>query len=67
MANRLKVLLISPLYRGGGAERCARELCERLPEVGDPEKPRLVFFFDEAHLLFAEAPAGLLQKIRCGA
>jgi DNA helicase HerA-like ATPase len=34
-----------------------------MPEVGDPEKPRLVFFFDEAHLLFADAPPGLLQKI----
>ncbi len=39
------------------------ELFEDLPEVGDPEKPKLVFFFDEAHLLFADAPAGLLQKI----
>jgi DNA helicase HerA-like ATPase len=39
------------------------ELFEELPEVGDPEKPKLVFFFDEAHLLFAEAPPGLLQKI----
>jgi DNA helicase HerA-like ATPase len=39
------------------------ELFERMPEVGDPDKPRLVFFFDEAHLLFAEAPPGLLQKI----
>jgi DNA helicase HerA-like ATPase len=39
------------------------ELFERMPEVGDPGKPRLVFFFDEAHLLFADAPAGLLQKI----
>jgi hypothetical protein len=39
------------------------ELFEDLPEVGDPEKPKLVFFFDEAHLLFAEAPPGLLQKI----
>ena len=39
------------------------ELYEQLPEVGDPEKPRLVFFFDEAHLLFADAPAELLQKI----
>jgi DNA helicase HerA-like ATPase len=39
------------------------ELFEELPEVGDPEKPRLVFFFDEAHLLFADAPPGLLQKI----
>ncbi len=39
------------------------ELFEQLPEVGDPEKPRLVFFFDEAHLLFSDAPAELLQKI----
>ncbi|HEY7765778.1 MAG TPA: DUF853 domain-containing protein [Aestuariivirgaceae bacterium] len=39
------------------------ELFEDLPEVGDPEKPRLVFFFDEAHLLFADAPPGLVQKI----
>jgi DNA helicase HerA-like ATPase len=39
------------------------ELFEDLPEVGDPEKPRLVFFFDEAHLLFTDAPAALLQKI----
>ncbi len=39
------------------------ELFEDLPEVGDPEKPKLVFFFDEAHLLFAEAPPGLLRKI----
>jgi DNA helicase HerA-like ATPase len=39
------------------------ELFERLPEVGDPEKPRLVFFFDEAHLLFTDAPQVLLEKI----
>jgi DNA helicase HerA-like ATPase len=39
------------------------ELFEELPEVGDPDKPRLVFFFDEAHLLFNEAPKALLQKI----
>ena len=39
------------------------ELFEHLPEVGDPEKPRLVFFFDEAHLLFNEAPKALLEKI----
>ena len=39
------------------------ELFERLPEVGDPEKPKLVFFFDEAHLLFNEAPDALLEKI----
>ncbi|GIW33030.1 helicase HerA-like domain-containing protein [Meiothermus sp.] len=39
------------------------ELYERLPEVGDPDKPRLVFFFDEAHLLFDEAPKALRDKI----
>ncbi|MFJ2987821.1 helicase HerA-like domain-containing protein [Collimonas sp. NPDC087041] len=39
------------------------ELFERLPEVGDLDKPKLVFFFDEAHLLFSEAPKPLLQKI----
>ena len=39
------------------------ELFEELPEVGDPPKPRLVFFFDEAHLLFEEAPKALLDKI----
>ncbi len=39
------------------------ELFERLPEIGDPEKPKLVFFFDEAHLLFSDAPKPLEQKI----
>ncbi len=39
------------------------ELFEALPEVGDPEKPKLVFFFDEAHLLFKDAPKALLQKV----
>lgn len=39
------------------------ELFEELPEVGDPEKPRLVFFFDEAHLLFDEAPKALVEKV----
>jgi len=39
------------------------ELFEVLPEVGDQPKPRLVFFFDEAHLLFTDAPKSLLQKI----
>lgn len=39
------------------------ELFETLPEVGDPEKPRLVFFFDEAHLLFNDAPKALIEKI----
>src|SRR3546814_18900726 len=36
---------------------------ETLPEVGDPDKPKLVFFFDEAHLLFDDAPAALTEKI----
>ncbi|MBT8471197.1 MAG: DUF853 domain-containing protein [Marinicaulis sp.] len=39
------------------------ELFEELPEVGDPDKPKLVYFFDEAHLLFDEAPKALLQKV----
>ncbi|SCZ57735.1 hypothetical protein SAMN04488118_103134 [Epibacterium ulvae] len=39
------------------------ELFEELPEVGDPEKPRLVFFFDEAHLLFEDAPKALIDKV----
>jgi len=39
------------------------ELFEQLPEVGDPEQPKLVFFFDEAHLLFDEAPKALVEKV----
>ncbi len=39
------------------------ELFEELPEIGDPEKPKLVFFFDEAHLLFNDAPKALVQKV----
>jgi DNA helicase HerA-like ATPase len=39
------------------------ELFEELPEVGDPEKPKLVFFFDEAHLLFNEAPRALVERV----
>lgn len=39
------------------------ELFEELPEIGDPDKPKLVFFFDEAHLLFDDAPKALLDKI----
>src|SRR5271155_15185 len=39
------------------------ELFEKLPEVGDPPKPKLVFFFDEAHLLFNEAPKALLDRV----
>jgi DNA helicase HerA-like ATPase len=39
------------------------ELFEELPEVGDPDKPKLVFFFDEAHLLYTDAPRALTEKI----
>lgn len=39
------------------------KLFEVMPEVGDPDKPKLVFFFDEAHLLFSDAPKALLEKI----
>ncbi len=39
------------------------ELYERMPEAGDLEKPRIVFFFDEAHMLFTDAPKALLQKV----
>jgi len=39
------------------------ELFDQLPEIGDPEKPKLVFFFDEAHLLFNEAPKVLVERI----
>jgi DNA helicase HerA-like ATPase len=39
------------------------ELFEVLPEIGDPQKPKLVFFFDEAHLLFKDAPAALVERI----
>lgn len=39
------------------------QLFEDLPEVGDPDKPKMVFFFDEAHLLFNDAPRALLEKI----
>jgi len=39
------------------------ELFEQLPEIGDPEQPKLAFFFDEAHLLFNEAPKALIERI----
>ncbi len=39
------------------------ELFEMMPEVGDPDKPKLVFFFDEAHLLFTDAPKALVAKV----
>ena len=39
------------------------ELFEQLPEIGDPDKPKLVFFFDEAHLLFTDAPKAVVERI----
>src|SRR6478672_2407912 len=56
-------LLTSPRLYASFLLWLMSELFEQLPEVGDPEKPKLVFFFDEAHLLFNEAPAALLEKI----
>ncbi|MEK6245271.1 MAG: helicase HerA-like domain-containing protein, partial [Pseudomonadota bacterium] len=56
-------LMNSPKLYGTFLLWMLSELFEHLPEVGDPEKPKLVFFFDEAHLLFNEAPKALLDKI----
>ncbi len=56
-------LMQSPRLYGTFLLWLLSELFEELPEVGDPEKPNLVFFFDEAHLLFDEAPKALLQKV----
>ena len=56
-------LMNSPKLYGTFLLWMLAELFEHLPEVGDPEKPKLVFFFDEAHLLFNEAPKALLEKI----
>ena len=56
-------LLQSPMIYATFLLWLLSELFERLPEVGDLEKPKLVFFFDEAHLLFSDAPSNLLQKI----
>ncbi len=56
-------LMQSPRVYGTFLLWLLSELFERLPEVGDPEKPRLVFFFDEAHLLFNEAPKALVEKV----
>ena len=39
------------------------ELYENLPEVGDLDKPKMIFFFDEAHLLFDDAPKALVDKV----
>jgi DNA helicase HerA-like ATPase len=56
-------LMNSPKLYGTFLLWLLSELFEHLPEVGDPDKPKLVFFFDEAHLLFNEAPKALLDKI----
>src|SRR5687767_8494 len=56
-------LMNSPKLYGTFLLWLLAELFEQLPEIGDPEKPKLVFFFDEAHLLFDEAPKALLDKI----
>jgi len=56
-------LMNSPALYGTFLLWMLSELFEHLPEVGDADKPKLVFFFDEAHLLFNDAPQALLQKI----
>jgi DNA helicase HerA-like ATPase len=56
-------LMASPRLYGTFLLWLLSELFEELPEIGDPEKPKLVFFFDEAHLLFDEAPKALLEKV----
>lgn len=56
-------LMNSPLLYSTFLLWMLSELFEHLPEVGDMDKPKLAFFFDEAHLLFSEAPKPLLQKI----
>ena len=56
-------LIQSPMVYGTFLLWMMTELFERLPEVGDLDKPRMIFFFDEAHLLFSDAPKALVQKI----
>ena len=56
-------LIQSPTVYGTFLLWMLSELFESLPEAGDMDKPRLVFFFDEAHMLFRDAPAVLLQKV----
>ena len=60
MADRL---MRSPRLYGTFLLWLLSELFEELPEVGDPDKPKLVFFFDEAHLLFDTAPRALIEKV----
>jgi DNA helicase HerA-like ATPase len=56
-------LMNSPRLYGSFLLWLLSELFEELPEVGDPDKPKMVFFFDEAHLLFSEAPRALMEKV----
>jgi DNA helicase HerA-like ATPase len=56
-------LMQSPRLYGTFLLWLLSELFERLPEIGDPEKPKFAFFFDEAHLLFKDAPKVLLERI----
>lgn len=56
-------LIRSPMVYASFLLWMMTELFERLPEVGDLDKPRMIFFFDEAHLLFDDAPKALVQKI----
>lgn len=56
-------LMRSPALYGAAMLFILADLYERLPEVGDLERPRLVLFLDEAHLLFSEAPAALVQRV----
>ena len=56
-------LMSNPRLYGSFLLWLLSELFENLPEVGDREKPKLVFFFDEAHLLFSDAPPALVEKV----
>ncbi|MFC3075787.1 helicase HerA-like C-terminal domain-containing protein [Shinella pollutisoli] len=56
-------LMMNPRLYGTFLLWMLSELFEVLPEVGDPEKPKLVFFFDEAHLLFNDAPKVLIERV----
>lgn len=56
-------LMMNPRLYGVFLLWLLSELFEELPEIGDPDKPRLVFFFDEAHLLFSDAPDVLIERV----
>ncbi len=56
-------LMMNPRLYGVFLLWLLSELFEEMPEIGDPDKPRLVFFFDEAHLLFTEAPDILIERV----